>query len=121
MFKVTRSGDQRIDVDFTGKLDSEAMRVALDELIQAAEGIEHGKMFHRVGSFEWPTLGAVGVELKRIPQLLRLIRQFDRVAVVADQQWLRTASEVEGALIPGLTIKAFDSIHEAQAEAWLQQ
>ncbi|NQD93119.1 STAS/SEC14 domain-containing protein, partial [Pseudomonas sp. CrR25] len=25
-----------------------------------------------------------------------------------------------GALIPGLTIKAFDSIQEADAEAWLQ-
>ncbi|MGQ7959041.1 STAS/SEC14 domain-containing protein [Pseudomonas sp. SP16.1] len=121
MFKVTRSGDQRIDVDFAGKLDSDAMRVALDELIQAAEGIEHGQMLYRIGSFEWPTLGAVGVELGRIPQLLRFIRQFDRVAVVADQQWLRTASAVEGALIPGLTIKAFDSIHEAEAEAWLQQ
>ena len=39
MFKVTRSGDRRIDVDFAGKLDSDAMRVALDELLQAAEGI----------------------------------------------------------------------------------
>lgn len=121
MFKVTRNGDQRLDVDFAGKLDSDAMRAALDELTQAAEGIEHGRMLYRIGSFEWPTLGAVGVELARIPQLLRFIRQFDRVAVVADQQWLRTASQMEGALIPGLTIKAFDSIREAEAEAWLQQ
>jgi hypothetical protein len=121
MFKVTRNGDQRLDVDFAGKLDSDAMRAALDELTQAAEGIEHGRMLYRIGNFEWPTLGAVGVELARIPQLLRFIRQFDRVAVVADQQWLRTASEMEGALIPGLTIKAFDSIREAEAETWLQQ
>ena len=47
------------------------------------------------------------------------VRPDDRVAVVADQQWLRTASQMEGALIPGLTIKAFDSIREAEAEAWL--
>lgn len=121
MFQVSRTGDNRVDAEFAGKLDSDAMRALIDQLLQASEGIEHGRMFYRVGSFEWPTLGAIGVELSRIPQLLGLIRRFERVAVVADQQWLRKLSEIEGALIPGLEIKAFDSTREADAEAWLQQ
>ena len=41
-------------------------------------------------------------------------------AVVAGKEWLRKASEVEGALIPGLTIKAFDLHQEAEASAWLE-
>ncbi|NQD96108.1 STAS/SEC14 domain-containing protein [Pseudomonas sp. CrR25] len=120
MFQVTRNGENRIDVDFSGKLDSIEMRAALDELTQQSEGIEHGRMLYRIGSFELPTLGAMAVELSRIPQLFRFVRRFDRMAVVADKQWVRKASEIEGALIPGLTIKAFDSIQEADAEAWLQ-
>lgn len=121
MFQVTRNGENRIDVEFSGKLDSIEMRMALDQLTQHAEGIEHGRMMYRIGTFEFPTLGAMGVELARIPQLLRFIRRFDRVAVVADQEWIRRVSAVEGALIPGLTIKTFDSIQEAQAQAWLQE
>jgi len=121
MFQVTRNGENRIDVDFAGKLDSNEMRAALDQLSQQSEGIEHGRMLYRIGEFEFPTLGAMAVELSRIPQLFRFVRRFDRMAVVADQEWVRRVSQIEGALIPGLTIKAFDSIKEAEAEAWLQQ
>lgn len=121
MFKVLRNGENRIDVEFSGKLDSEEMRVALDELSHTSEGIEHGLMLYRIGDFALPTLGAMGVELSRIPQLFRFVRRFDRMAVVAGKEWVRKASELEGALIPGLQIKAFDLGQEAEAEAWLQR
>ncbi|WP_079202691.1 STAS/SEC14 domain-containing protein [Pseudomonas sp. CC6-YY-74] len=121
MFKVMRNGENRIDVEFSGKLDSAEMRVALDELIEQSEGIEHGLMLYRIGDFSLPTLGALGVELSRIPQLFRFVRRFDRMAVVAGKEWLRKASEIEGALIPGLQIKAFDLTQEEQAEAWLRR
>ena len=42
-----------------------------------------------------------------------LIRKFDRCAVLADQKWLKTISEIEGALIPGLDIKGFNTDEEA--------
>jgi hypothetical protein len=120
MFKVMRNGENRIDVEFSGKLDSAAMRDALDELYRQSAGIEHGLMLYRIGDFALPTLGALAVELSHIPQLLRFVRRFKRMAVVADTAWVRTASELEGALIPGLQIKAFEWTEEAQAEAWLQ-
>lgn len=120
MFQVTRNGENRLDVDFAGKLDSQAMHSALDELSLKAEGIEHGRMLYRIGEFQMPTLGAIGVEMSRLPQMFRFVRRFERMAVVADKQWLRTASKIEGALIPGLTVKAFEQGQEASAEAWLQ-
>jgi hypothetical protein len=50
-----------------------------------------------------------------------VIRNFDRAAVLADRKWIKTVSEIEGALIPGLDIKAFDLDQEAEAEAWLAE
>ena len=120
MFHVTRIGDNRIDVDFSGKLDSNEMRFALDELMRKSEGITHGRMLYRIGDFDMPTLGAVGVELSRIPQLFRFIRRFDRCAVVTGKEWVRRAAEIEGAMIPGLTIKAFDLQEAEQAHQWLE-
>ncbi|MCQ4320400.1 STAS/SEC14 domain-containing protein [Stutzerimonas stutzeri] len=120
MFHVTRIGDNRIDVDFSGKLDSSEMRFALDELMRKSEGISHGQMLYRIGDFDIPTLGAMGVELARIPQLFRFIRRFDRCAVVSDKDWLRRASEIEGALFPGLAIKAFDENQHTEANNWLE-
>ncbi|WP_407291563.1 STAS/SEC14 domain-containing protein [Stutzerimonas zhaodongensis] len=120
MFHVTRIGDKRIDVDFSGKLDSSEMRFALDELLRKSDDISHGHMLMRIGDFDIPTLGAMGVELARIPQLFRFIRRFDRCAVVSGKEWLRRASEIEGALFPGLTIKAFDESQNTEAHNWLE-
>ena len=120
MFHVTRIGDNRIDVDFSGKLDSSEMRFALDELMRKSEGISHGQMLYRIGDFDIPPLGAMGVELARIPQLFRFIRRFDRCAVVSNKDWLRRASEIEGALFPGLAIKAFDENQNTEAHNWLE-
>ncbi|WP_330114065.1 STAS/SEC14 domain-containing protein [Pseudomonas sp. JS3066] len=121
MFQVMRNGENRVDVELAGKLDSDDMRAAINQLSQQSEGIAHGRMLYRIGKFDMPTLGAMAVEVSHIPQLFKVVRRFDRMAVVADTGWVRKVSEVEGALIPGLTIKAFGSQQAAEAEAWLQR
>ena len=120
MFHVSRIGDSRIDIDFSGKLDRSEMRFALDELLRKSEGIGHGRLLLRIGEFDLPTLGAMGVELSRIPQLFRFIRRFDYCAVVCGKDWVRRASEIEGALFPGLTIRAFDEPQSTEAHLWLE-
>lgn len=119
MFTVTRNGSNRLDIELGGKLDSEAMKFALDDLLAKAEGIENGKMLYRIRDFDFPSIGALAVEFSRLPKLFGLIRHFDRVAVVCGQSWLRSASEIEGAFIPGMEIKAFEPGDETAAEAWL--
>lgn len=120
MFNVTPNGPNRVDIELGGKLDSEEMGVALDELVTKTEGIEHGRMLYRIKDFKIPTLAAIVIEFARLPSMIGLITKFDRAAVIADQKWIKTISEIEGALIPGLEIKAFDPDDEAAAEAWLK-
>jgi len=119
MFEVVKNGDNRIDVGFGGKLNKDEMKVALDELFRSAEDVEHGQMLFRIDGYKIPTLGAIGIELSRLPEAFRFIKKFDRAAVLADENWVRKASEVEGTLIPGLKIKAFNRNEEAKAEDWL--
>lgn len=119
MFKIISNGSNRLDLEFGGKLDSNDMKVALDELVSKSNDIDHGRMLYRIGDFEFPTLGAIGVELSRLPELLRTIKKFDRAAVLSDKKWVQKISEFEGALIPGLEIKSFDLAEVEEAEAWL--
>ncbi|MEM1369776.1 MAG: STAS/SEC14 domain-containing protein [Cyanobacteria bacterium P01_H01_bin.15] len=121
MFKVTPNGPNRIDLELESQIDNQEMITALDDLEKAAESIENGRMLYRVHNFRLPTLGALGVELSRLPALLRLIRKFKRCAVLADEKWVRAIGEFEGALIPGLDIKGFEPGDEAVAEAWLAE
>ena len=119
MLKVIPNGTNRLDIELSGKLDSEEMRVALDELENKSKNIEKGKMLYEIIDLHIPSLGAIGVEFSRLPALFGLMKKFDRVAVLTDKAWLKKASELEGALFPGLEIKAFNRNQKTEAEAWL--
>ena len=119
MFKVTQNGENRLDIEMSGKLDAEGMKVALDELASKSESIQNGRMLYEVIDFHLPSLAAIGIEFSRLPSLLGLLKKFDRAAVLTDKTWLKKASELEGALVPGLEIKAFSRDQREEAEAWL--
>jgi len=120
MFQAKRVSEDRLDIVISGKLNSEAMERALDELIEKSEGMENGKMLFDVIDYHLPSLGAIGIELSRIPSMLGFIKKFNRAAVLSDKAWLKIVSELEGALIPGLEIKAFFRGQKPEAEAWLE-
>ena len=119
MFKITRNGPNRLDIEMSGKLDSEKMKIALDELVSKSNNIENGRMLYDVIDFHLPSLGAIGIEFSRLPSMFGFMKKFDRAAVLTDKSWLKKVSEFEGVLYPGLEIKAFDRDQKAEAEAWL--
>lgn len=120
MIKIERTGENRLDIVMNGKLDSEGMRNALDELVEKCDGISDGKMLYDVVDYHLPTLSAITIEFGRLPKLLCLIRRFSKAAVLTDKTWLKTISELEGMLIPGLQIKGFERGDKAGAEQWLE-
>ncbi len=119
MLNVSRKSTNRIDIELSGALDAEAMRSALDHLIEKSEGITHGKILYTISDFEMPTLGAMAVELYRMPKLFNLISKFDKCVVLSDAAWIRTAAEIEGAVIPSIAIKSFALADINAAESWL--
>jgi hypothetical protein len=119
MLTIKKEDDTMLTVELSGKLDSTEMQMGLDQLIDATKDMENGKMLYLVENFEIPTLGAIMVEFGKLPSLFRMIGRIDKVAVLADQNWLRNMAEWEGMLFPGLDIKAFKKSNELEARAWL--
>lgn len=117
--RVERSGKNRLDIVMTGRIDSDAMSEILQQLIDKSEGIKNGKMMFDIVDYQLPTLGAIMVELSRLPAMLSFIRKFDSAAVLADETWIRKISEWEGHILPWLTIKSFHRDQKAEAEIWL--
>ena len=56
MFKVTVNSLNRLDIVLSGKLHTEEMKIALDELTKKSENIEHGKMLYEIVDFHLPSL-----------------------------------------------------------------
>ncbi len=119
MFKVTKTGDNRIDLEIHGGLGAEEMKTGLDELLNLSEGMQGGALMYRIQEFEMPEFSALMVEFGRVGQLLGLIGRFRKCAVVCEQAWLRNMAQFEGMLIPSLTIKGFSLSQAGEAEAWL--
>ena len=119
MFKVTPNGIDRLDIQLSGKLNAAEMKIALDEFVDKSKHIEIGKMLYEVIDFHLPSLAAISIVFSRLPEMLRLMKKFKRAAVLTDKAWLKKVSELEGALFPGLEIKAFDRDQKSEAQAWL--
>ena len=121
MFKVTPNGIDRLDIELSGKLNAAEMRIALDELVSKSKNIENGKMLYDIIDFHLPSLDAIAIEFSRLPSMFGFLKKFDRAAVLTDKTWLKKVSELEGALFPGLEIKAFNRDQKVEAEDWLSR
>jgi len=119
MFKIIQNGENRLDIELSGRLNAEEMKIALNELVCKSKNIEHDKMLYDVIDFHIPSLEAIAIEFSRLPSMFGLLKKFDRAAILTDRTWLKKVSEFEGALFPGLEIKAFDRDQKEEAEAWL--
>lgn len=121
MFKVTAAGPNRLDIELSGKLNAEDMKISLDELESKSRDIEKGIMLYEIIDFHLPTLGAIAVELSRLIPMLGFIKRFRKAAVLCETAWIQKAGELEGLLIPGLEIKAFNRDQREDAERWLSE
>ena len=120
MMSLTKVSNNRVHVEFGGKIDRDQVTKVLDEMFAAIADSELGLLMYRIGKLEMPTLGAIAVELKNLPKIFRLVQKIDRIAVVCDQGWIQTATEIKGKLISGLDIKSFDLGKENAAIEWLE-
>ncbi|MBO0347131.1 STAS/SEC14 domain-containing protein [Roseibium limicola] len=119
MFTIEKPAPNRLDLSLSGKLEAAEMDKALDEIEALSADIEDGVMFYDVIDFHMPALAALKVEFSRMPKLFRMVGKFRRCAVLSDEAWLRSLSELESKFIPGLEIKAFQRNQRSEAEAWL--
>lgn len=121
MFKVMKTGHNRLDIELIGKLNSKEMQIALDELESKAKDMENGLMLYDVVQFNLPSLGAIVIEFSRLPSMFGFIRKFKKTAVLTDKNWIKKTSEFKGILIPGIEIKAFNRNQRKEAESWLEE
>ena len=72
------------------------------------------------------TRGIDGIELTGLPRyasrslpLLGKLHKFGRVAVVADQAWIRAGTRLESAMLPNIKYRVYEPDERAEALAWV--
>jgi hypothetical protein len=72
------------------------------------------------------THGIDGIELSSLPgyiaralPLFGKLNKFGRVAVVADQAWIRAGTRFESAMLPNIKYRVYEPDERAEALAWV--
>ena len=72
------------------------------------------------------TQGISGLELASLPHyfsralpLFGKLRSFGRVAVVADQAWVRVGTQIESAMLPFMSYRTYEPEERDEALAWV--
>lgn len=65
------------------------------------------------------TFSAVAIELAHMPSLLKWIYGHDRIAIISDDDWVRTGARLESALLPGVVYEVYDDDEADAARAWI--
>lgn len=73
------------------------------------------------------TRGIDGIELSGLPRYMKRamplfgkLDRFGRVAVVADQAWVRVGTRLESALLPSISYRVYLPDEREEALAWVQ-
>jgi len=120
MFDLSHDDKGFVRLNIGGKVDETEMKTGLEAFLAIVESADKTDFLYTIGDFEFPALQAIAVELGYLPRLFSSLSKIGKVAVVADQAWLRKAADIEGMLIPGLTIETFPPDGEDDAVAWLK-
>jgi hypothetical protein len=97
-----------------GDLDSIMDRL---DAVLATGGKVH--VFVETQGIEGMELGALPHYMRRAMPLFSKLGRFGRVAVVADQAWIRAGSRMESALLPNISYMVVDPEGRDEALAWV--
>lgn len=119
MLTITPLSRRAVEIVAEGHFTAADVAPALDRMAQLLDEMPKLDVLADVRGSPSIALSAIGEEMKRLPLVFRLIRQVERVAIVADAQWVRVASRIESALIPGVHYEVYERAEAAHARAWL--
>lgn len=114
------SRDDVLALTIEGRVEGDDLDQILDRL--DAKLAEHDPLHLFV-----ETRGIDGLQLSALPSytarafpLFGKLRQFGRVAVVADQPWIRAGTRFESALLPFIAYRVFEPSEREAALAWVE-
>ncbi len=120
MLTIHDSAADVLAITIEGSLTGDDLTRILDRLEPMLETAGKAHLFIEVRSIDGLQLGALPAYAARAMPLLGKLDRFGRVAVVADQMWIRAATRAESAILPFITYRVFEPLERADAFAWVE-
>jgi hypothetical protein len=119
MLDIIASPEDVLAITVSGKITGEDLDLIMDRL-------DHVMATHDKVHIFVETKGIDGIEVSGLPgyvaralPLFGKLGRFGRVAVVADQAWVRCGTRIESAILPFISYRTFEPTQREDALAWV--
>jgi hypothetical protein len=119
MYEILPSREDVIALRCSGRLDRAELEAMTDLIEQALEARETTHVYAELIDISGFDTDGIGDLMKRAGRMMGKLRRFGRIAVVADQAWVRWAARFESAVLPHVSYETFELKDAAQARAWV--
>lgn len=120
MLEFIRSQENVIAARISGRITSEEIGRYIEHLEDALERHPETHIYAEVVDFSGLEMDDFGKHMRRGVAMLGELDRFGRIAVVADQTWIRWLARIESALLPKLSYKTFRSDERDVALAYVE-
>lgn len=120
MIEFIDSADDVIALKVTDKITGPDLDAIMDRLDRVMARHDKTHVFVETYGIEGIELAGLPSYVARAMPLFGKLTRFGRVAVVADQAWLRIGTRIESALLPFISYKVFEPAQRDEALAWVE-
>jgi hypothetical protein len=119
MIDIEKIGPNAHRIAIYGEFHEDDARAFVAFAKEHHEKGEGGNILIDLVSLAGWSFSAMSEEMGHIPALLRWLYALDRIAVVSDEEWMRSAARLESALLPGIAYAVYDEDEMDAARAWV--
>ena len=120
MMEILETEPGVIAVKLSGRMRREEIEEITALVERSLEEHERTHIYVEVHDNFSVDLGAVAANAPRGAAMLKKLDRFGRIAVVAEQRWVRWATKIESAILPGIGYETFDLADRVEALAWVE-
>ena len=120
MLEILNSGEDVIAIRVSDKItgaDLDAIMDRLDDVMASRDKVHVFVETHGIDGIE---LSGLPSYMKRAMPLFGKLDRFGRVAVVADQAWVRFGTRLESAVLPSIRYRTYMPDERDEALAWVE-
>ena len=120
MLEFIDGADGVVAMTVSDKISGADLAAMMERVEQAMARRDVIHVFVETRSVDAIEVSGLASHIARAMPLLGRLKHFGRVAVVADQAWVRAGTRIESALLPFVSYRVFMPAQREEALAWVR-
>ncbi|MGA9580851.1 MAG: STAS/SEC14 domain-containing protein [Allosphingosinicella sp.] len=120
MMEILETEPGTIAVKFNGRMRGEEIDEVTTLVERSLDEHERTHIYVEIHDNFSVDVAAIAANAPRGAAMLTKLDRFGRIAVVTEKRWVRWATKIESAILPGIGYETFDLADHVQALAWVE-